>query len=69
MAASIPQGIMQGVQSAMQQFGQLAGGTREQTDPESDQPGHGSQNEAKHAESANEKPASPPDGPRTEQCG
>jgi PE family len=61
MAASIPQGIMQGVQSAMQQVGQLAGGTGEETDPESDQQGD-SPDEAKHAESANEKPAAPSDG-------
>ena len=62
MAASIPQGIMQGVQSAMQQVGQLAGGTGEETDPESDQQGDGSPDEAKHAESANEKAAHPSDG-------
>ena len=52
MAASIPQGIMQGVQSAMQQVGQMAGGAGEKTDPELDQPGDGSPDEAKHAESA-----------------
>ena len=57
MAASIPQGIMQGVQSAMQQVGQMAGGAGEKTDPELDQPGEGSPDEAKHAESANEIPA------------
>jgi len=62
MAASIPQGIMQGVQSAMQQVGQLAGGTGEESDPESEQQGDGSPDEAKHAESANEKPATPSDG-------
>jgi hypothetical protein len=61
MAASIPQGIMQGVQSAMQQVGQMAGGTGEETDPESDQQGD-SPDEAKHAESANEKPPAPTDG-------
>jgi hypothetical protein len=59
MAASIPQGIMQGVQSAMQQVGQMAGGTGEETDP--DQQGD-SPDEAKHAESANEKPPVPSDG-------
>ena len=57
MAASIPQGIMQGVQSAMQQVGQMAGGAGEKADPELDQPGEGSPDEAKHAESANEIPA------------
>jgi hypothetical protein len=57
MAASIPQGIMQGVQSAMQQVGQMAGGAAEKTDPELDQPGEGSPDEAEHAESANEIPA------------
>ena len=57
MAASIPQGIMQGVQSAMQQVGQIAGGAGENTDPELDQQGEGSADEAKHAESANEIPA------------
>jgi hypothetical protein len=57
MAASIPQGIMQGVQSAMQQVGQMAGGAGENTDPELDQPGEGSPDEAEHAESANEIPA------------
>jgi hypothetical protein len=62
MAASIPQGIMQGVQSAMQQVGQLAGGTGEETDQESDQQSDQSPDEAKHAESANEKPADPSDG-------
>jgi hypothetical protein len=62
MAASIPQGIMQGVQSAMQQVGQLAGGTGEKTDPESDQQSDQSPDGAKHAESANEKAAHPPDG-------
>jgi hypothetical protein len=62
MAASIPQGIMQGVQSAMQQLGQLAGGTGEEADPESDPEGNGWPDEAKHAESANEKPAAPSDG-------
>jgi hypothetical protein len=61
MAASIPQGIMQGVQSAMQQVGQMAGGTGEETDSESDQQGE-SPDEAKHAESANEKPTAPSDG-------
>jgi hypothetical protein len=61
MAASIPQGIMQGVQSAMQQVGQLAGGTGEETDPKSDQEGD-SPDEAKHAESANNKPPAPSDG-------
>jgi hypothetical protein len=61
MAASIPQGIMQGVQSAMQQVGQMAGGTGKETDPESDQQDD-SPDEAKHAESANEKPAPPTDG-------
>jgi hypothetical protein len=61
MAASIPQGIMQGVQSAMQQVGQMAGGTGGETDPESDQQGD-SPDEAKHAESANEKPTVPSDG-------
>jgi hypothetical protein len=55
MAASIPQGIMQGVQSAMQQVGQMAGGTGEKADPEAVQ-GDGAQDEAKHAESANETP-------------
>jgi hypothetical protein len=51
------------VQSAMQQVGQLAGGTGEETDPESDQQeDHQSPDEAKHAESANEKPAHPSDG-------
>jgi len=62
MAASIPQGIMQGVQSAMQQVGQMAGGTEEDGDPESDQPGGQSPDEAKHAESAEQKPAAPSDG-------
>jgi hypothetical protein len=62
MAASIPQGIMQGVQSAMQQVGQMAGGTGEETGQESDQRGDQSPDEAKHAESANEKPAAPSDG-------
>ena len=62
MAASIPQGIMQGVQSAMQQVGQLAGGTGEETDPESEQRGDESRGEAKHAESANEKPPASSDG-------
>jgi hypothetical protein len=62
MAASIPQGIMQGVQSTMQQVGQMAGGTGEESDPESEQQGDGSPDEAKHAESANEKPATPSDG-------
>lgn len=62
MAASIPQGIMQGVQSAMQQGGQMAGGTGEETDPKSDHPGDGSPDEAKHAESANEKLTAPSDG-------
>ncbi len=57
MAASIPQGIMQGVQSAMQQVGQMAGGAGEKTDPELDQQGDGSPDEAKHAESAKERPA------------
>jgi hypothetical protein len=57
MAASIPQGIMQGVQSAMQQVGQMAGGAGEDTDPESDQQGERSPDEAKHAERANEVPA------------
>jgi hypothetical protein len=61
MAASIPQGIMQGVQSAMQQVGQMAGGTGGETDPESDQQGD-SPDEAKHAESSNEKPTVPSDG-------
>jgi hypothetical protein len=56
MAASIPQGIMQGVQSAMQQVGQMTGGAGEETDPEMDQPGDGSPDEARHAESAEEKP-------------
>ena len=60
MAASIPQGIMQGLQSALQQVGQMAGDTGEETDPESG--GEGSPDEAKHAESANEKPAAPSDG-------
>jgi hypothetical protein len=55
MAASIPQGIMQGVQSAMQQVGQIAGGAGEETDPELDQPGDGSLDDAKSAESAEEK--------------
>jgi hypothetical protein len=62
MAASIPQGIMQGVQSAMQQVGQMAGGAGDETDPESDQLGDQSPDEAKHAESANEKPPAPTDG-------
>jgi hypothetical protein len=62
MAASIPQGIMQGVQSAMQQVGQMAGGTGEETDPELDQQGEGSPDEAKHADSAEEKPATPSEG-------
>jgi len=62
MAASIPQGIMQGVQSAMQQVGQMAGGTGEEGDPESDQQGDQSPEEAKHAESAEEKPAARSDG-------
>ncbi len=53
MAASIPQGIMQGVQSAMQQVCEMAGGTGEDTDPELD--GEGSPDEAKHAESAEQK--------------
>ena len=75
MAASIPQGIMQGVQSAMQQVGQMAGGAGEKTDPELDQPGEGSPDEAKHAESANEiaGEGSAVDSCRrccrTEQCG
>jgi DNA polymerase III gamma/tau subunit len=62
MAASIPQGIMQGVQSAMQQVGQMAGGTGEEPDPELNQQGEGSPDEAKHAESAEEKPATPSEG-------
>jgi len=62
MAASIPQGIMQGVQSAMQQVGQMAGGAGEETDPGSEQQGDGPPDEAKHAESANEKPTAPSDG-------
>jgi hypothetical protein len=62
MAASIPQGIMQGVQSAMQQVGQMAGDTGEETDSESGQQSDQSPDEAKHAESANEKPAHPSDG-------
>ena len=57
MAASIPQGIMQGVQSAMQQVGQMAGRAGEKTDPELDESGEGSPDDAKHAESANEIPA------------
>jgi hypothetical protein len=40
----------------------LAGGTGEETDPESDQQSDQSPDEAKHAESANEKPAHPSDG-------
>jgi hypothetical protein len=56
-AASIPQGIMQGVQSAMQQVGQMAGDAGEKTDPELDQQGDGSTDEAKHAEFADEVPA------------
>ena len=58
MAAAIPQGIMQGVQSAMQQVGQMAGGAGEESDPELEQQG----DEAKHAESANEKPPASSDG-------
>jgi hypothetical protein len=61
MAASIPQGIMQGVQSAMQQVGQMPGDTGEEKNSESDQQGE-SPDEAKHAESANEKPTAPSDG-------
>jgi hypothetical protein len=62
MAASIPQGIMQGVQSAMQQVGQMASGAGEKTDPEPEQPSDVSRDEAKHAESANEKPPVSSDG-------
>jgi hypothetical protein len=64
MAASIPQGIMQGVQSAMQQVGQMAGGAGEKTDPELDQSGTGSPEDAKEAEAANETPEqkTPSDG-------
>jgi len=63
-----PQGIMQGVQSAMQQVGQMTGGAGEKTDPELEQQGDGPQDEVKHAEAANEKP--PPDGAGgTECCG
>jgi PE family len=61
MAASIPQGIMQGVQSAMQQVGQMAGRAGDETDLGSDQQDD-SPDEAKHAESANEKPPVPSDG-------
>jgi hypothetical protein len=64
MAASIPQGIMQGVQSAMQ-VGQMAGGAGEKSNPELDQQGDGSPDEAKHAERAEEEkdqPSTPADG-------
>jgi hypothetical protein len=64
MAASIPQGIMQGVQSAMQQVGQMGGSLGDKTEPELDQQGDTTPNEAKHAESAEEVPAekAPSDG-------
>jgi hypothetical protein len=62
MAASIPQGIMQGVQSAMQQVGQMTSGAGENPDPELEQQGDESRDEAKNAESANEKPPASSDG-------
>jgi ESX secretion-associated protein EspJ len=65
MAASIPQGIMQGVQSAMQQVSQMAGGAGEKTDPELDQQGDGSRDEADRAEEVlaeKARPSTPSDG-------
>jgi hypothetical protein len=55
---------MQGVQSAMQQVGQMAGGAEEKTDPELDQSGAGSPEDAKEAEADNETPEqkTPSDG-------